>query len=128
MTADERRAAVKNGKPFTRLDIAFFAVIVTLVALISAVCFTCSEEAVSVVVTTPHGTQSFPLDRDAEIDIDGHLTLVIEDGYVYVKDADCPDKVCEHTGRISRSGEVIACLPSGIVITVSGDSDFVEVG
>lgn len=128
MTAAERREAVKNGKPFNRLDIALFSLVALIVALIALFVFFPREEAVSVAVTTKGGETRYSLKENAEIDVGGHLTLVIEDGKAYVKDADCPDKVCEHTGRISRVGQMIACLPSGIVITVTGESDFVEVG
>jgi len=35
-----------------------------------------------------------------------------------VAQADCPDKICVHTGPISQEGEVIACLPHGVIIYI----------
>ena len=53
----------------------------------------------------------------------GTNTLVIEDGHAYVTGATCPDRTCEHTGRVSRVGERIICLPNKLEIRIVGDSD-----
>ncbi len=36
--------------------------------------------------------------------------------------SDCPDKVCIHSGLLSHSGEIAACLPNGTVVTVGGEN------
>ncbi len=126
MTNEERRDAAINSKPFNRLDIVFFAVAIAVIAVVAVIVFGGGAGA-TVTVTSDSGTAVYPLSVDAEIDIDGKLTLVIEDGKAFVKGACCEDKICEHTGKISRPVQMIACLPSGIVITVDGESDFAEV-
>ena len=64
------------------------------------------------------------------IDRDGTTTNVlhVENGTAYITDADCPDKVCEKTGKISRVNESIVCLPNKVVVTITGDDtgDFVD--
>ncbi|MGM9661634.1 MAG: NusG domain II-containing protein [Oscillospiraceae bacterium] len=35
---------------------------------------------------------------------------------------DCPNKDCLHTGRITRSGESIVCLPNRLTVRLSGGS------
>ncbi len=52
---------------------------------------------------------------DSEI---GRNLIRVKDGTVMVVQADCPDKVCVLTGPISQAGEVIACLPHGVVIYI----------
>lgn len=42
---------------------------------------------------------------------------------VYVLSSDCPTQDCVHTGRISRAGQSIVCLPAQIVIHLEGASD-----
>ena len=57
-----------------------------------------------------------------------HLVVVIDGGAVWVEEADCPDLVCKHTGKVSRGGDVILCVPAGVRILVKGgdgDVDFV---
>ena len=49
---------------------------------------------------------------------DGTNTIVIEDGRVYMKDADCPDKLCVQQGKIRTSNQCITCLPNKITVTV----------
>lgn len=55
----------------------------------------------------------------------GSNTLVIKDGKAWVKDSSCPDHICENTGKISKLGETIICLPNTVFITITegGASD-----
>ncbi len=52
---------------------------------------------------------------DGEI---GRNLVRVKDGTVMVAQADCPDKVCVHTGPISQEGQVIACLPHGVIVYI----------
>ena len=52
----------------------------------------------------------------------GSNVLVIRDGAAYMESADCPDQICVRQGRISRTGEVITCLPNRLTVTVEGGS------
>ncbi|MBE6748598.1 MAG: NusG domain II-containing protein [Ruminococcaceae bacterium] len=45
-------------------------------------------------------------------------TLVIEDGKAFIRDANCPDKICEGHNKISYKGETIVCLPHKVVIEI----------
>ncbi len=40
----------------------------------------------------------------------------VKDQKVSVSEADCPDKVCVNTGEIWHEGDLIACLPHGLII------------
>lgn len=48
----------------------------------------------------------------------GHNLIRVKDGTVMVAQADCPDNVCVQTGPIRQEGEVIACLPHGLIIYI----------
>lgn len=50
----------------------------------------------------------------------GYNNVVIKDGAVYLENADCPDKLCVKTGRISKTGETIVCLPHRVVVEITG--------
>lgn len=52
---------------------------------------------------------------DAEI---GRNLIRVKDGAISVAQADCPDKICVHTGPIRQAGEVIACLPHGVIVYI----------
>ena len=38
-----------------------------------------------------------------------------------MKDANCPDKICEGHNKISYKGETIVCLPHKVVIEIVAD-------
>ena len=47
--------------------------------------------------------------------------IVIDNGYVYMKEADCPDKVCINQGRISNNTQSICCAPNRLIITIDSN-------
>lgn len=52
-----------------------------------------------------------------------NVVFSIESGAIAILDGDCPDKVCERTGYISRAGESIICLPNRVIIQIEGESE-----
>lgn len=63
-----------------------------------------------------------PLNEDGNITIHtadgGTNELVVKNGKAYIKDASCPDKICVDTGKVSKKGSVIACLPNGVIVVI----------
>jgi len=69
-------------------------------------------------------TARYPLDKDGVYELNGGTNvLAVEKGYAWMQSADCPDHVCMRMGRISRSRQVITCLPNLLTITVEGGAD-----
>lgn len=61
---------------------------------------------------------------DGEYELNGGTnTLVISGGEAYVSEADCPDRVCVRTGRVSRNGERIICLPNKLEVKIVGGGE-----
>ena len=56
----------------------------------------------------------------------GSNILVIENGYAWLREANCPDSLCVKQGKISRTGQVITCLPNRLTVTVYGGEQEVE--
>ena len=73
---------------------------------------------------------SYPLDEDRVIELssydNGINIVVIENGYVYMKDANCKDKLCIYQGRINNCNETICCLPNKVLISIGGDDSLGE--
>jgi hypothetical protein len=44
--------------------------------------------------------------------------VVIENGEVFIKNANCPDKICVSHRKISKKGQTIVCLPHKLVVEV----------
>lgn len=96
---------------------------ITLLTVVSVFLMFRKSDGSAVLVTTPTERHEFSLDTDTTREIksgDFTLTLVIEDGKAFVSSADCPDKVCVGTGKISRPGQTIVCLPGRVTVTVVG--------
>ena len=64
----------------------------------------------------------FLLSVDRELRLD-HLKVVVQGGSLWVEEADCPDKICEKTGKIRKAGQTIVCLPNRVVIRIKGKGD-----
>ncbi len=53
-----------------------------------------------------------------------HVTIrTTENGEIYFESSDCPDQVCVHAGKLHSTGEMAACLPNGIVISLIGEEE-----
>lgn len=69
------------------------------------------------------------LTEEKKITIDGqyHLTVTLTKDGVSVTESDCPGQDCVHTGRITRAGQSIACLPEQVVVTLEGKTSAPDV-
>lgn len=63
------------------------------------------------------------LNKNTQVNIDDKNTLIIDDGYAYMKEATCPDKLCIKQGKISNSNNMIVCLPNKVVVKMEKQSD-----
>ncbi len=46
------------------------------------------------------------------------LTVVVENGGVFVEKSACLDKICVRKGKISAAGETIVCLPARTIVEI----------
>lgn len=44
--------------------------------------------------------------------------IEVEDGQVYMKEANCRDELCIRQGKISMGGQTVVCLPNKVVVEV----------
>ena len=69
----------------------------------------------------------YSLSADGTYPLNGGTNiLVIENGKAYLSDANCPDKLCVHQGKISMTGETITCLPNKLTVSVFGAEQSVD--
>lgn len=119
MISEKKIDAVKNEtSPFHIADAIVLVIVVALAVTFAVLSYRKSGE--KVIVTYLGEKSEYDISVDREIDIDGKLTLCIEKGAVYVKNAECPDKVCERTGAVNKAGQTIICVPSGITVRIEG--------
>lgn len=116
---------------FARADIIII-LLVALLAIVSVLFMFGGNGSPEYVCVKLNGivTAEYSLDRTGEYELSGEngitLTLVIEKDGVSVRHAECPDKLCEKTGKISGTGQSIICLPAKISISLEGGSEEID--
>ena len=84
------------------------------------------DKGVSVKITHEGKTVAqLPLDKDNVYrfeDTDGQFNqIVINNGFVSIDEASCPDKRCVKHQKIQKAGESIICIPNEIVVAIDGE-------
>ena len=112
----------KPHKLFRIWDVLILALVLVLVALTIYYAVSPEKGDFAEVYLNGNKVMTIPLSRDGEHTLE-HLTIVVRGGKLSVKDADCPDKICEKRGEIWRKGQSIVCLPNRIVIKIAGKGE-----
>ncbi len=92
-----------------------------LISTVMLICGILSDSGEQFTISSAGNTASYSMTDDREYTVTSQgftLTVTVSDGRVCVTDSDCPDHTCEHSGSISRGGEVIVCVPAGVVIRI----------
>ena len=82
----------------------------------------------STIVVTLDGKEVLrrPLAMENTYDIaqdDGSLNVIaVEDGAVYMKEANCRDGLCIRQGKMKNGAKTIVCLPHKVVVQLTGDA------
>ena len=116
---------MKSSKPlrlFRIWDVVLVAALLLLVGL--TVWFALAPEKGDYAEVYVDGKKqlTLKLNEDREVALD-HLVIVVSGGKISVKDADCPDKICQKRGAINKKGQSIVCLPNRIVIKIAGKGE-----
>lgn len=83
----------------------------------------------AVVVITVDGKEygRYSITEEKKIRIPGkegnENVVLIHKGYVKMKTASCPDKICVHHRKISKNGESIVCLPNKVVVEIQSQTE-----
>ena len=100
-----------------------------LLALVSYLLFAGGKSEGNVAVVCVNGveTDRYPLFQNGRYPLNGGSNiLIIEDGFAWLEDADCPDKLCVRQGKVHLDGQVITCLPNKLTVTICADNSEVE--
>ena len=81
------------------------------------------EEGAQVVITWNGEVEgTYPLDQDEtfvfEGENGGRNVVVIENGMVFVSEANCPDQICVKHKPLNQTADPIVCLPNSLVVKV----------
>ena len=81
------------------------------------------EEGAQVVITWNGEVEgTYPLDEDQtfvfEGESGGYNVVTIEDGFVFMEEANCPDQICVKHKPLNQTADPIVCLPNSLVVKV----------
>ncbi len=62
------------------------------------------------------------LEKDGEFALEQnpHIRFSVRDGAIAFISSDCPDQLCVHSGYLSQPGQMAACLPRHVSLSVNG--------
>ncbi len=111
-----------NGKIFKIGDLIVLAVFI--IAAVLAIYF----------MTKPTGSEAYiykdgvlleavSLSEEKTVKIDEYISVRISGGAAYVLKSDCKGQDCVKAGKISKTGEMIVCLPNKVVVKIVGDGE-----
>ena len=69
---------------------------------------------------------TYRLDEDRTVDIEtpyGRNVLRIEGGKAFMQEADCPNHDCVEKGAVSKTGQIILCLPHKLAVTIVNEGE-----
>lgn len=55
------------------------------------------------------------------------VEITVKNGEIYFSHAECKDKLCIKTGKLTSGGETAACLPARVVISVKSDKNKTDI-
>lgn len=115
----------KMNRKFGVRDCLFLASLFLIGIVLTAGIYCFSKQGSTITITVDgqlYGTYALNESREIPVELEGRVAniIMIEGGSAYMKDADCPDKLCMHQGAISRNGQTIVCLPHKLVVEVVG--------
>ncbi|MCR4612214.1 MAG: NusG domain II-containing protein [Lachnospiraceae bacterium] len=117
------------SKWLKKRDIILIAVLL-LVGIITLIiwAFIYSDKGKSVTIEQRGeiiGTYSLDKDETINIEYKGKTVnkIIIEDGYCYMQEAECPDHLCIKQGKINKKGQTIVCMPNRVVVSVTDDDE-----
>ena len=102
---------------------------ILIVALIAFVFAQMNQDGGAYVLIRVDGeeVEQYSLSDEGTYPLNGGTNILhIEGGEAWLTEADCPDHLCVKQGEISKTGQVITCLPNKLTVTVYGAEESVE--
>lgn len=80
------------------------------------------EEGAQVVITWEGQEKTYSLAEDQTLVYEGenggYNVVTIEDGFVFMSEANCPDQICVNHKPTNQTADPIVCLPNKLVVEV----------
>ena len=117
-----------QNKKRLRRDALLIALLLVITGALYLAFGRAQDDGVNVVVSVDGQIVArYPLHRDGVYSLNyGSNILQIEDGQAWIREANCPDQICVLLGKINQSGQLIVCLPNGLIVYIEGGEDTID--
>ncbi|HKK95392.1 MAG TPA: NusG domain II-containing protein [Anaerovoracaceae bacterium] len=113
---------------FKKADIYLYIILIVIGLFTSYYVSSLNTPGTTVKITVDgelYGNYSLDTNNNITIETEtNYNVIVIEDGYVYMLDANCPNKICMKHSPINKTGESIVCLPHKVLIEITGGEEY----
>lgn len=116
-----------NLKFLKKSDVALIIVLL----IISAICLlpkylSKSDSLTAVILKDGQEIERIDLGlvtEEYEIDLEctPKATITVGPNYIFYSYAECPDKLCVNTGKLTHAGDTAACIPSKTLVVLEGE-------
>lgn len=116
-------------KLFKKNDIIIILIVLLAAALISIPKFIYSDKLTAEIFVDGKQKETIDLsavEKEYTISENG-VTITVGKGEIYFSDADCKDKLCVKSGKLTSGGETAACLPARVVISVKSSRNKTDI-
>lgn len=119
-------------KLFRRTDLIIIIVVVLAAALISIPKLFNSDRLTAEIYVDGRLSETIDLSTvEKEYTIteptEPRVEITVKNGEIYFSHAECKDKLCIKTGKLTSGGETAACLPARVVISVKSDKNKTDI-
>ena len=114
-----KRNSVKQK--ISKAELGFYIALLSITVGMIIYCYPVSKKGNQVEVRIDGKvTARYSLDenRTVKLPVKEINIIKIQDGSVWMEEADCPDKVCIKKGKIHRINDSIICLPHKVVVEI----------
>lgn len=119
-----------NERKLLRPLDAVIIIIVLIAAALSAFILSASEEGAYAVITCNGetvGSISLTSDGDYTYAALPGMVFTVSEGSVAVTESGCAGRICVRSGKISRKGETLICVPNRAAVSIGGGDGDVDV-
>lgn len=116
-------------KLFKRTDIIIILIVLLAAVLIAIPKFLVSDKLTAEIYVDGKLTKSIDLtevEKNYTISENG-VEITVGNGEIYFSKAECKDKLCIKSGKLTSGGETAACLPARVVISVKSNKSKTDI-
>lgn len=119
-------------KLFKRTDLIIILAVLLAAAMISIPRFFASDKLTAEIYVDGRLEETIELSEvESEYtvtpDTEPRVEITVNNGEIYFSHAECKDKLCVKSGRLTSGGETAACLPARVVISVKSNKNKTDI-